>query len=400
MLISSFLIIFVCSTFLWPTFCRNESDSIKDIVEKVTCFLDKTDLFIVDNQVGVESRVQDVIQCLDLERSNDVLLLGMWGMGGIGKTTLAKAIYNKIGRNFDGRSFLANIREVWEQPTGQVALQEQLLSDTLKGMTTKINNIDSGKSALKDRLYHKRVLIILDDVDELEQLDALCGSHNWFGSGSRIIITTRNMDILRGNRVDKVYSNKEMDESESSELFNWHAFKQVSPREEFAEISKNVVVYSGGLPLALEVLGRYLFEREVTEWNFVLEKLKRIPNDKVQKKLKISYDGLDDDYQKAIFLDIACFFIGMDRNDVIHILNGCGFFAEDGIRVLVERSLVTIDYKNKLRMHDLLRDMGREIICDKPRKEPEEHSRLWFHEDVDGVLAGQVVRISYTFVYS
>jgi len=103
-----------------------------------------------------------------------------------------------------------------------------------------------------------------------------------------------------------------MVESESIELFNWHAFKPVTPREEFVEISKTVVMSSEGLPLALEVLGRYLFEREVTKWNCVLEKLKRIPYYKVHKKLKISYEGLDDDYhyQKAKFLDIACFFIG------------------------------------------------------------------------------------------
>jgi hypothetical protein len=187
-------------------------------------------------------------------------------------------------------------------------------------------------------------------------------------------MTRRN---IRGNRVDKVYSNKEMVESESTELFNCDAFKQVSPREEFVEISKTVVMYSGGLPLALEVLGRYLFEREVTEWNCVLEKLKIIPNYKVHKKLKISYDGLDDDYhyQKAIFFDIACFFIAMNRNDVIHILNGWGFFAEEGIRVLVDRSLATIDYINKIGMHNLLWDMRREIVCNKSRKEPEEHSR-------------------------
>ncbi|MCH90053.1 TMV resistance protein N-like, partial [Trifolium medium] len=61
----------------------------------------------------------------------------------------------------------------------------------------------------------------------------------------------------------------------------------------------------------------------------------------------------------------------------------------NGISVLVQRSLVTIDDKNKLRMHDLLRDMGREIVCNIPRKEPEERSRLWFHEDVEGVLEGQ-----------
>jgi hypothetical protein len=188
----------------------------------------------------------------------------MWGMGGAGKTTIGKAIYNKIGSKFEGRSFLANIREVWEENAGQAKLQEQLLFDICKEMTTKIPSIEYGKMTLKDRLCHKRVLIILDDVNTLEQLNALCGSHKWFGSGSRIIITTRDRHILRGNRVNQVYKMKHMDENEAIELFSWHAFKQASPTKDFAEISRNVVEYSGGLPLALEVLGSYLFDRELT----------------------------------------------------------------------------------------------------------------------------------------
>ncbi|KAK2420078.1 disease resistance protein RPV1 [Trifolium repens] len=139
-----------------------------------------------------------MVQLLDIQTSNDnVLILGMWGMGGSGKTTIAKAIYNEIGRNFDGRSFLANVREVWKQTAEQVHLQEQILFDIFKGTTTKIQNIDSGKVILKDRLCHKKVLLILDDVNESEQLDALCGSYKWFGKDSRIIITTRDMHILK-----------------------------------------------------------------------------------------------------------------------------------------------------------------------------------------------------------
>jgi GTPase SAR1 family protein len=373
-------------------------EAIKDIVRNVTRLLDKTDLFIVENPVGVESRIRDMIQRLHIQQSNDILLLGMWGMGGVGKTTIAKAIYNKIiGRNFEGRSFLANIREVWEQISGQVYLQEQLLFDICKETKTKIQSIESGKSLLKDKLSNKRVLLVLDDVSRIDQLNALCGSHKWLGSGSRIIITTRDMHILRGIRVDQVYKMKEMDKSESIELFSWHAFKKSSPKEDFLEISRNVVEYSGGLPLALEVLGSYLFDRGIAEWKCVLEKLKRIPNDEVHKKLKISYDGLNDDTLKEIFLDVACFFIGMDRNDVIHILNGCELFAEIGVNVLVERSLVTIDDRNKVRMHDLLRDMGREIIRKKSPKEPEERSRLWFDKDVLDVLSEETVRIHILF---
>ncbi|RHN59578.1 putative winged helix-turn-helix DNA-binding domain, leucine-rich repeat domain, L [Medicago truncatula] len=306
-------------------------------------------------------------------------------MGGIGKTTIAKAIYKEICRNFRDRSFLANIRERWEHIDGKVSLQEQLLLDILK-TTTEMPNIDSGKNTIKDMLCNKRVLLVLDDVDSLDQLNALCGSREWFGSGTRIIITTKDKRILGANGVDKVYMMETMDDSESIELFSWHAFKQDRPRDDFLKISKEIVHYSGGLPLALTVLGSYLFGNGIADWMCVLEKIKIIPKDEVQRKLKVSYDGLNDDTEKDIFLDIACFFIGMDRNDVTQILNGCGLFANIGISVLVERSLLTVDDKNTLGMHDLLRDMGREIIREKSPRDPEDRSRLWFQEDVLNVL--------------
>ena len=371
---------------------------MKTIVKNVTSLLDKTELFVANNPVGVESRVQEMVQLLEQKQSNDVLLLGIWGMGGIGKTTIAKAIYNKIGRNFQGRSFLADIREVWGQEAGPICLQERLLFDIHQENNTKIHNIESGKIILRERLHRKRILLILDDVNKLQQLNALCGNHEWFGSGSRIIITTRDIHLLRGKRVDQVFAMTGMDVDESIELFSWHAFKQASPKEDFIELSRNVVAYAGGLPLALEVLGSYLFDMEVTEWKSVLEKLRKIPNDEVQEKLKISYDGLSDDTEKETFLDITCFFIGKDRNDVIHILNGCGLFAENGIRVLVERSLVIVNDKNQLGMHDLVRDMGREIIRSKSPMEVEERSRLWFDEDVLDVLSKETVRPSFSIL--
>ncbi|XP_012572962.1 disease resistance protein RPP2A isoform X3 [Cicer arietinum] len=366
---------------------RNESADIKNIVQHVTRLLDRTELFIAEHPVGVESRVEVATKLLNIQKSEDVLLLGIWGMGGIGKTTIAKAIYNQIGRKFEGRSFLLNIREFWETDTNQISLQQQVLCDVYKTTTIKIRDIESGKNILKERLAKNRVLLVLDDVNELDQLKALCGTREWFGPGSRIIITTRDIHLLRSCRVDQVYTIEEMDESESLELFSWHAFKQPSPKEGFATHSTNVIAYSGRLPLALQVLGSYLSDCEIIEWQKVLEKLKCIPHDQVQKKLKVSFDGLRDVTEKQIFLDIACFFIGMDQNDVIRILNGCGFFADVGMKVLVERSLVTIDKKNKLRMHDLLRDMGRQIIYEESPFDPEKRSRLWRREDVFDILS-------------
>ena len=225
-----------------------------------------------------------------------------------------------------------------------------------------------------------------------EQLKALCGNHKSSGSGSVLIITTRDARLLNSLSTGHVFTMTEMDENQSLELFCWHAFRQPSPRRGFRGLSRNVVAYCRGLPLALEVLGSYLSKRKEQEWRSALSKLEKIPNNQVQQKLRISYDGLEDYTEKDIFLDICCFFIGKNRDDVTEILNGCGLHADIGIAVLIECSLVKVDKNNKLQMHDLLRDMGRAIVGESSVKEPGKHSRLWFHDDVLNVLSKKTVR--------
>ncbi|RHN45762.1 putative TIR domain, P-loop containing nucleoside triphosphate hydrolase [Medicago truncatula] len=323
---------------------RNESEDIRKVVAHVTKLLDRTELFVADHPVGVDSRVQDVVQLLNCHESKDPLLLGIWGMGGIGKTTIAKAAYNKIRHDFDAKSFLLNVREDWEHDNGQVSLQQRLLSDIYKTTEIKIRTLESGKMILKERLQKKKIFLVLDDVNKEDQLNALCGSHEWFGEGSRIIITTRDDDLLSRLKVHYVYRMKEMDDNESLELFSWHAFKQPNPIKGFGNLSTDVVKYSGGLPLALQVIGSFLLtRRRKKEWTSLLEKLKLIPNDKVLEKLQLSFDGLSDDDMKEIFLDIAFFFIGMNQEEVTTILEHCGHHPDIGISVLVQQSLITVD---------------------------------------------------------
>jgi hypothetical protein len=376
---------------------RHESSFIEKIVEQVSYELEPIGLNVARHPIGINYRANRVKGLLNLGTS-DIRIVGLHGMGGIGKTTIAKAVYNHICYGFEGSSCLLNIKEISEQPNGLVRLQEQLLYDILKMRNLKIDNVDRGINLIKKRIHGKRVLVVLDDVDDMEQLHALVGNSEWFGPGSRVIATTRDEHILTKLGVHGKYKVEELGEEESLQLFNLNAFSMCHPNEDYLELSIGAVKYCRGLPLALEVLGSFLLGRSVDEWKSELEKLQKIPHHQIQEILRISLKSLDDSI-KNIFLDIACFFVGMDKEYVIKILDGCGFFPVIGINILTQRSLVTIDRKNKLRMHDLIRDMGREIIREKSPNLPGKRSRLWLREDVLNVLLKHTVRGLFIYIY-
>lgn len=122
--------------------------------------------------------------------SNDVRMIGIWGMGGIGKITIARVVYDLISPEFKGSTFLENVREISERD-GLIAVQKQLLSQTLMTTHIEIHSDLDGIQMIKSKLQHIKVLAIVDDVSHVSQLNKLVGNCYWFGSGSRIIITTR-----------------------------------------------------------------------------------------------------------------------------------------------------------------------------------------------------------------
>jgi hypothetical protein len=321
---------------------------------------------------------------LNSQESKDPLLLGIWGIGGIGKTTIAKAVYNKIHRDFEAKSFLLNVREVWKQDNGKVSLQQKLLSDIYKTTNVKIDTVESGKMILQDILCQKRIFLVLDDVNGLDQLNALCGSRKWFGQGSKIIITTRDDDLLCRLKVDHSYKMKEMDDNESIEHFNWHAFKQPNPIEGFADLSRDVVMYSRGLPLSLQVMGSSLSTRKTkTEWTSELKKLKSIDidADNVHQVLSLSFDNLSDNDLKETFLNIACLNLsGMYRDDLIQIFEKDGHFTKRGLNTLVQSCLVDVDSENMIKMHVLVEEVGRKIRKEKSTAMAEVSCKIWFSE--------------------
>ena len=362
---------------------RHETSLIQKIIDDIVEELNSKFLLPISKEiVGMNSRLEYLISLINLE-SNDVRMIGIYGLGGIGKTTISKVVYNNIFNLFESSIFLEKVRERSHNSSSQLQLLKELLNGAIKGKNVEIISVHEGINMIKQRLRSKRVLLILDDVDELEQLKSLAGEHGWFGPKSRIIITTRDRHLLKNHKVDALYNVMELDPKESFQLFCQHAFNQNNCEKDFVNLSNDVVNYVNGLPLALEVLGSFLFNKSVHDWESTLHKLKKQPKIEIQNVMKISFEGLDKGEQET-FLDIACFFNECNENDVIRLIEN----ARINITVLHDKSLITL-FGNTIRMHDLVQEMGREIV--RHCKEPGKWSRLWDPNDISLVLKKQTV---------
>ncbi|XP_063943078.1 disease resistance protein RUN1 isoform X2 [Daucus carota subsp. sativus] len=361
---------------------RSQADIVDEVVDRVLLAINPITLDVARYPVGLVSRVKAISTLIE---SEGVIRIGIHGMGGVGKTTLAKAVYNQNYQQFEGSCFLANIREASRTEHGLVCLQKQLIADVLKLNNINIGNVDQGIELIRARICSKRVLLVIDDLDDPKPLEALEGS---FSPGSITIITTRNEDLLDSMKVQAKYKVNELDDDQSRQLFAQHAFGNYKVSDNFKELSEVILKRAGGLPLALEVFGSNMFNKPEEDWRWFIDRLNCAPIDNIEKKLVVSFDALKsvDPMLQNIFLDVACFYIGREKEEVVKIMETCYTYVNRNIDILKKRCLITIDEFGILGMHDLLRDMGREIARNNSPDEPGKHSRLWVSEDIDTVL--------------
>ncbi|KAL8204486.1 hypothetical protein R6Q57_010109, partial [Mikania cordata] len=369
---------------------RKESELIEELVIEIHRRLRNTMPYLI----GVDHNIQVISSWLKIGSHHSADIITLVGESGIGKTSLAKYIFQLHSSQFHRVSFIEGINtRCNEHVNGLLDLQKQLHEDISKKILLHANDALVYTSKIENVLANKRVFIVLDDIGSLKQLDALLGKKG-IHPRAKIIITTKDASLTERCALFKIKVKPKhkkvllngLYKSESLELFCIHAFKNHKPKEGYKEVSEKLVKYCEGNPLALKVLGRSLQKQDIRCWKECIKLLKKESHSRINKALMISFDAFLLENYKELFKHIACFFVGNDRDTTETILNACDIETRSGIKILIDRCLLSLSRDNRLMMHQSVQAMGRELVRKESPKKPWKRSRLCCHEESFKVL--------------
>ncbi|CAN6569994.1 unnamed protein product [Malus baccata var. baccata] len=347
--------------------------------------------------VGLEDSAKEVI--MQLMKEDKCLVVSIWGMGGLGKTTLAKHVYHhsEVRHHFVGFAWVCisqrcQVRNVWE------AILFKLMSPTTEEREAIAKwRDDEIAQKICLTLQDSRCLVVLDDIWSIEAWESLKAAFPRGGTKSRILLTTRKKAVaLCADRNGFLYQPGPLNENESWELLSKIAIagKDDTNSRSYAkkkELGKKMLHHCGGLPLAITVLAGLLVRKDTeNEWDMMLknaeEYIRRGEGHEEEYAgslwiLKLSYDDLPY-YLKLCFLYLAHFpedsSIPVKRLTQLWMAEGLVPFTQlrpagsletmedvsySCLNELVERCMVQVGDQGSIRkiktchLHDLLRDL-------------------------------------------
>ncbi|KAL3690452.1 hypothetical protein R1sor_016761 [Riccia sorocarpa] len=327
--------------------------------------------------VGFDGLVSEVLE----EHFRTHKFVGICGMGGIGKSTLAKLVFNKACVRFEFTCFVEEVKGL-RGPKSDI---KKKVWEQMRHRAVPVRKADQVYEDVWYQVKGKSLLLIFDDVDNEQQVELLQEIADDNGCiESRFILTSRKSDLLREEDIHIIHPDT-LGKQDAEKLLTAYAFsKEQELSESLRKIIQEVIEACEGLPLTLEILGKHLRSRRTELWAEIPIALRRCTKDianlehKLWARLRLSYDGLLGNEVQNMFLDMASYFIqgshSFDADYAVMAWSSIYGCVESRLDTLVDRSLVTVrryeEYgatHTEFYMHEHLRRMGQRIAREKGR---------------------------------
>ncbi|XP_039118870.1 probable disease resistance protein At4g27220 [Dioscorea cayenensis subsp. rotundata] len=331
------------------------------------------DFVIFDSR---KSRVKKILEAL---KDDAVHSIGLWGMGGVGKTMLVKDVAKQAKeQSLFGEVMMVTVSQNIDLKRIQTVMAESL------GLHLSDESVEVRAVKLADKLEttDNKVLVILDDLWETLDLSMVRIPRSLMGTTCKVVITTRNKNVCGGMKCREIIELKTLSDEESWILFKNRAGDAVeSPT--IRKLAQKVAKECAGLPLALVVLGTTLKDKSSLTWDTVLNQLKGSKevylqgvSKQVYQSIKLSFDFLEIEAAKSCFLHCCVYPEDWEipKEELMHMMAGGGLLADvETLNEAQSRVDLLLDQlkacglllqgrdERYVRMHDVVRDVAIHI---------------------------------------